>query len=390
MNKSKVLSAIALAVSFAVSGCGGGGGEDGSNTETPVEPAPEPVGAIQRLPDDQFIMTALDGDTFSLKFNRNSGKATIHPLNTMYGVEEMLDIPFKVFETNLGITIFTSNYGSSEDAPAWFEIATSPDGNEIIGEVRMAKLNSNVIGTNLKINRTQGLPITGTYNGVSQESVSANGKNKLIDFGIKNVNGQLSYCDNGFYANNVCTGTEHDAAFSTTFGGMASLMVNINGRNVQYAYLLLAQNGNDYSIILDRIRNADGQLVYGTGFAVAANPMSLNTDRKSFVCIKPDASGGSLLTLNRDLTFSQGFYDSGLKPLGDIYGTLTLNKAVVKSNVVDANGLVSLVEGQGQLPTNPTTKFNRALNFGQNMMIHASENEQTLSLCRSDSLVAKN
>lgn len=44
-------------------------------------------GAVNKLPSDSFIMTAVDGDTFTLVIDRNTRKAQITPLNTMYGVE---------------------------------------------------------------------------------------------------------------------------------------------------------------------------------------------------------------------------------------------------------------------------------------------------------------
>ena len=170
---------------------------------------------------------------------------------------------------------------------------------------------------------------------------------------------------------------------------MARLQVALNGGFRDYAYLLLAQNGSDYSLILDRIQNANGRLVYGTGYAVPANEFKLSNTVKSFVCIKQDASGGSYLTLRDDRTYTQDLYDSKLTPIGSSNGTLALNQAVSGSNVVNAQGMVSFVEGTAGLPVNPATKFTRGLNFSKNMLVLADEKNQELSVCRSDSLAVK-
>ncbi|KGH23581.1 hypothetical protein [Comamonas thiooxydans] len=388
MIKTTKLNAIALAAAIALSACGGG--SDGNkNDAQPEQPPPPPAGPVSKLPKDSYIMTAVDGDTFSLVIDRQSQFAHIIPLNTMYGVEDTSRIAVKVIDTDLGITIYSSvNQDTSEGKPA-FEIYTSPDGNEIVGQVAIAGLNSNVIGTNLEIVRAFGLPIQGAYNGVSMEADSPTAPKRLIDFGIRNVNDSMTFCEDGFYVNNTCTGNEYPAQFNETFGGMARLQVALNGRYRDYAYLLLAQNGNDYSLILDRIQNANGRLVYGTGYAVQATEFKLSNTVKSYACIKQDASGGSYLSLRDDRTYTQDLYDSKLTPMGGTKGTLALNQAVSRSNVVNAQGLVSFVEGSEGLPVNPTTKFSRGLNFSTNMLVLADEKNQQLSVCRSDSLVVK-
>lgn len=199
----------------------------------------------------------------------------------------------------------------------------------------------------------------------------------------------MTFCENGFYANSTCTGTEYQANFSTTYGGMAQLQVNFNGRYRSYAYLLLAKNGNGYSLILDRLQNADGRSVYGTGYAVPATEFSLTDTVKSFACIKQDASGGSYLSLRQDRTYSEEMYDDQIKPVGSKSGLMALNKAVSGGSVVNAQGIVSFIQGTAGMPSNPTTKFTRGLNFSKNMLVLADEETQSLSVCRSDSLVAK-
>ena len=395
MKTKTKINALALAAALALSGCGGGGegggegGDDKGNTQ-PEQPAPPPIGAVNKLPSDSFIMTAVDGDTFTLVIDRNTRKAQITPLNTMYGVEATPNIPVQIFDTDLGITAYKSDYADKQDGQPFFEIYTSPDGNEIVGQVSVAGLQSNVIGTNLKIDNAFELPIQGAYNGISMEADSPNAPRSLIDFGVKHENGTLTFCENGFYANNTCTGSERLAKFSSTWGGMAKLQVNIGDGYRDYAYLLVAQNGSKYSLILDRLQNDKGRLVYGTGYAVPADEYTLGSSTKTFACIKQDASGGSYLSLRDDRTYTQDKYDGKLNYLGSVSGALDLNRAVVGTNVVNAMGLVSFVEGSSTgLPSNPESRFTRGLAFSQNMMVLADQKTNSLSVCRSDSLVPK-
>ncbi|RGE41349.1 hypothetical protein DZC30_18750 [Comamonas testosteroni] len=387
LNKTKI-NALALAAALVLSACGGGDEEKGETQPEP--PAPPPTASVTQLPKDTFIMTAVDGDTFRLVIDRESRTAQIIPLNTMYGVEEIQRIPVKIDETNLGITVYSTANSNSEEGGPRFEIFTSPEGNEIVGQVSVSSLNSNVIGTNLQLNRTQELPIQGAYNGISMEADSRNDPRVLLDFGIKVENQSLSFCENGFYANNTCTGVERAAKFSSIWRGMATLQVSFGGVYRDYAYLLLAQNGSKYSLILDRLRNDKGRLVFGTGYAVPADEYRLNSDSKMFACIKQDASGGSYLSMRKDNTYTQEHYDGKLNHLGSASGALDFNRAVVGHNVVNAMGLVSFIEGATTgLPTNPTKRYTRGLAFSKNMMVVADEKSQSLAVCRSDSLGAK-
>lgn len=384
MNKKIKFSVLALACSIMLSACGGGGGEDKEAAKP--DPTPPKTDSVTYLGKDTFIMTAVDGDTFSIVFDRNNRTASISPLNTLYGVEETQNIPVKITDSGLGITIYTSVNEERNSGRPWFEIITSPGGDEIIGQVEIASLQSNVIGTNLQINRTSELPIYGAYNGVAIEAISRTAQKELVDFGIKNEGGQLSYCDNGVYASNVCTGVEYRAFLSSTFGGMARLMLNVDGRTVNFAYLLLARNGSEYSLILDRVNNANGEVVYGTGFAAPAKNFALTSFAKSSICVKHDASGGSMLTLREDGTYTEAMYDSKLKPLGETSGSLAFNMALSKYGIISAPGFVSFVEGGGSLPANGGQKVPRALNFSKNMMVLAQEGSHSLAVCRSDTL----
>ncbi|MEQ6436237.1 hypothetical protein V8Z74_14580 [Comamonas sp. w2-DMI] len=387
MNTKIKYSALALACSVLMSACGGAGDE---NEAAKPEPTPPATGAVSNLGKDTFIMTAVDGDTFRIVFDRQHNIASISPLNTLFGVAETQNIPVKITDSALGITLYTSVNEDRSSGSPWFEIFTSPNGDEIVGQVDIADLKSNVIGTNLQINRTSELPISGAYNGVSIEAASAHASKKLTDFGIKNENGQLTYCDNGFYSNNVCSGTEYSASYgSSIFGGMARLMVNIDGRSINFAYLLLARNGAEYSLILDRVQNAKGEVVYGTGFAAPAKNFTLTSPVKSYLCVKHDATGGSFLTLRDDGSYTEAMYDAKLNPLGETAGSLAFNQAVGKYGIVIAPGIVSMIEGGGSLPANGGTKYPRGLNFSRNMMVLAQEGSQSLAVCRSDTLVMK-
>ena len=386
MNTKFALSGLTLALSLALTACGGGDDKDQSSSKP--DPKPPASSAVTDLGADTFIMTAVEGDTFNIKFNRNTSTATIKPLNNLFNLQEEQEIPVKITKSNLGITIYTTVNEVRGQGNSWFEIMTSPDGNEIIGQVEIGNLQSNIIGTNLQLNRTSDLPINGSYNGVSVEATSAYGQKKLIDFGIKSTNGQLSYCDNGYYVNDSCTGEEFPASFdTTTWFGMASLNVHFNSGKQKFAYLLLARNGAEYSLILDRLQDRNGMNVYGTGYAAPAKPMTLGVTSKSYACVKQDASGGSLVTFNGATSYLENTYDGKFNPTGSTAGTLALNKAVNRNMIVNANGIVSFIENGGSMV--PTQKYKRGMNFSKNMMILAQESTQELSVCRSDSLVVQ-
>ena len=166
---------------------------------------------------------------------------------------------------------------------------------------------------------------------------------------------------------------------------MASLNVHFYSGKQKFAYLLLARNGAEYSLILDRLQDRNGMNVYGTGYAAPAKPMTLGVTSKSYACVKQDASGGSLVTFNGATSYLENTYDGKFNPTGSTAGTLALNKSVSRNMIVNANGIVSFIENGGSMV--PTQKYKRGMNFSKNMMILAQESTQELSVCRSDSLV---